>query len=405
MSSATPQPPSPPEDRIHALDSLRAVAMFLGIVVHGAIPYASSVPITWPALDVRRDPSFDFMIGIIHGFRMQLFFFIAGFFARLLYERLGPAGFARHRLKRIGIPFVGGLVVLLPLFASLLVWGLSRMPDPSAMPQPPGQVGSSLPTLHLWFLEYLLIFYAAVLVARPLLDRLPATFLATWDRLFDRLIQSPWRALPFVPLTVACLWNGPIWGEPESPGASVVPEPRALAHYGLFFAVGWWLHRRRSLLPELARFPMSNLAMATAALAAFGSIRLLYPGPARTDEPTLKTACLAATALYAWLMVFTVTGWFLRFAAKPSQQVRYLADASYWCYLAHIPVVIALQIVMMPWPLFSWVKFTLVITITMLVLLVVYEKRVRYHWLGTLLNGARKRPQGGAELLGRTNAS
>src|SRR6187399_2849796 len=102
------------EDRIHALDGLRAAAMFLGIVLHAAIVHTAVLPFEGAAIDVNRHWSFDVLFKLIHGFRMQLFFLLAGFFGRLVYERLGAGGFAKQRLRRVGLPFVLAMVTVLP---------------------------------------------------------------------------------------------------------------------------------------------------------------------------------------------------------------------------------------------------------------------------------------------------
>jgi peptidoglycan/LPS O-acetylase OafA/YrhL len=90
-------------------------------------------------------------------------------------------------------------------------------------------------------------------------------------------------------------------------------------------------------------------------------------------------------------MSFALMGAFLRFAAQPRVWARYLADASYWCYLVHPPIVLWLQAIIAPWPVPGWPKLVLLTAVTMAVLLVTYERWVRYTWIGTLLNGPRER--------------
>jgi peptidoglycan/LPS O-acetylase OafA/YrhL len=74
---------------------------------------------------------------------------------------------------------------------------------------------------------------------------------------------------------------------------------------------------------------------------------------------------------------------------RESHVRRYLADASYWIYLTHLPLVLALQGVVAPlgWPWF--VKFPLIVTATLAVLLLSYHYLVRPTRLGVLLNGRR----------------
>jgi hypothetical protein len=64
-------------------------------------------------------------------------------------------------------------------------------------------------------------------------------------------------------------------------------------------------------------------------------------------------------------------------------------------YLAHLPLVLAIQIAVvgLPWP--PSLKFVLVMVTSTLLLLTSYRWLVRYTWIGTLLNGPRKQPQAG----------
>ena len=68
---------------------------------------------------------FSWLVSLIHAFRMPVFFAVAGFFGAFLVARRGTRAFLRHRLDRIGIPFVAGWIVLFPLTLARL--GLRRV--------------------------------------------------------------------------------------------------------------------------------------------------------------------------------------------------------------------------------------------------------------------------------------
>ncbi len=59
---------------------------------------------------------------VTHVFRMSLFFFIAGFFGRMLYHKLGARGFWANRGKRIAVPLVVGWIICVPLI--MYIWGI-----------------------------------------------------------------------------------------------------------------------------------------------------------------------------------------------------------------------------------------------------------------------------------------
>jgi hypothetical protein len=91
--------------------------------------------------------------------------------------------------------------------------------------------------------------------------------------------------------------------------------------------------------------------------------------------------------LYTWLMVEGLVGLFQRHFAGSSGAWKYLAGASYWCYLAGFPVQVALQVWLAEYRMPILVKFLAVNAITFAVLLVSYELLVRHSWVGLLLNG------------------
>lgn len=99
--------------RRHDLDSLRAVAMLLGIVLHGSLAYFI-IPV-WPVQDVNQHEGFGGMFLMLHGFRMPLFFLISGFFTSMLWRYRGLESLVQHRFKRIFLPLAIGLLTIIPL--------------------------------------------------------------------------------------------------------------------------------------------------------------------------------------------------------------------------------------------------------------------------------------------------
>src|SRR5262245_31682611 len=87
-----------PSNRLHALDAVRAVALLLGVVLHATQPYVAGLP--WMTPEAPQDV-LAAVFYTIHMFRMPLFFLIAGFFARMMLERRGAAGFVKDRARRI----------------------------------------------------------------------------------------------------------------------------------------------------------------------------------------------------------------------------------------------------------------------------------------------------------------
>jgi len=120
---------NPRGPRFHAMDSLRAVAMLLGIVIHALQAYA-----TMCFQPGSGRPGGIWLAEFIHVWRMPLFFLISGFFCRMMFHRYGPALYLKRRGQRIGIPLLLGLVTVSPLFVFTQEQVSRLQAQPSALP-------------------------------------------------------------------------------------------------------------------------------------------------------------------------------------------------------------------------------------------------------------------------------
>jgi peptidoglycan/LPS O-acetylase OafA/YrhL len=81
----------------------------------------------------------------------------------------------------------------------------------------------------------------------------------------------------------------------------------------------------------------------------------------------------------------------VRFLTAENPAIRYVADASYWIYIAHIPVLLMLQATFQPLDLPWFAKFPMTLGLSFALLFVSYELLVRYSFVGAILNGQRTR--------------
>jgi hypothetical protein len=94
-------------------------------------------------------------------------------------------------------------------------------------------------------------------------------------------------------------------------------------------------------------------------------------------------------ALMMWSFVLGFLGLFVRFRRHPSPVWRYVADASYWIYLDHLPLVVWLQVWMARWPWPWTAKYPLILAICFPLLFLSYHFLVRGTFIGARLNGRR----------------
>lgn len=384
-------------ERFHALDAVRGWALILGVFFHATLSFLPGPPL-WVTMDPSRSTELAVLFYVLHIFRMTVFFVLAGFFARLALERRGSLGFIRNRAVRIAAPLALfwpasiAAVVVVAIWAAVQASG-GAMPEG---PPPPPITAETFPLTHLWFLYLLLFFYAGALVLRGVL-RLIDRRGAMGERIVDPLMRTLggpaaplWLAIP----VAATLYLTPQWyswfGIP-TPDRGLMPNLSALLIYGLAFGFGWLLNRQPEILQRWGAYWLAYVGPAIGATVTCLVIGGVAPSlePAQQNLTTLGYAALYAFAGWAW--TFAIVGFAVRHLTGESPARRYLADASYWLYLVHLPIVMALQTALAPysWPWFA--KYPLIVGVAFAIMLASYQLFVRYSFVGAILNGRRTR--------------
>jgi peptidoglycan/LPS O-acetylase OafA/YrhL len=384
-------------ERLHALDAARAGALLLGVVFHATMAYLPG-PQLWFVQD-ETAPAMALIFYVTHIFRMALFFLLAGFFARMMFHRKGTGGFIRDRSKRILLALVVGWPVVMAAIIACFIYGFTQSVPPGTEPPPtPPMTAETFPLTHLWFLYVLIIFYAAALVLRAavvVIDRKETLRKGLVDPAVRFLAGSP-LGLAVLAAPIAAVFvltpNWYMWFGVQTPDFGLVPNTIALVSFGTVFAFGWLLQRQMSLLETWRRRWPVNLALAIALTAGClylaGTAPLLVP--AAGDWKEIAYACAYALAIWCWVAGFI--GLAMQVFSKRNPAIRYAADASYWIYIAHLPVVMALHAAFLDVSLPVWPKFAAVNAIAFAILFASYALLVRHSFIGATLNG--KRPRG-----------
>jgi glucan biosynthesis protein C len=388
-------------DRLHGLDAVRGYALMLGIVYHATMAYLPG-PGIWPVTDGHRSLFLSGLFFVSHIFRMSTFFLIAGFFGHMVVEKRGVSAFVKDRAKRIALPLVVGWPFLMAgiIGASLLGYYMTAGHLPTAQehaaaaahapPAPP----LAFPLTHLWFLYVLLCLYAATLGLRALVLRLDTQgrFQARVDAIVASVVESPLAPVILaLPAVAAFVFGGPwrMWFGVTTPDSSLIPNLHAAVQYFTAFGFGWLLHRQPGLINIWARRWPLNLSLAIGLTAAcLGMVGVApYLGLA---QPGLKTVAYAfAYAVAMWSWTFAAIGLALKFLSGESPARRYIADSSYWLYLIHLPLVMALQAMVAPLNAPAEAKIVIVLGIAFPLMFASYQLMVRHSVIGAILNGRR----------------
>lgn len=189
--------------------------------------------------------------------------------------------------------------------------------------------------------------------------------------------------------TVSCLWFMGSWGV-DTPDKSLVPNIPVLLLYGGFFLVGWLFSRQSDLLEKFIQLSWGTLAVGAVAIIATLKLSVFEMNTAHPKYMLLKVSYLLSYAVMMWSLVVMVIGISRRFFNNASRAVRYVADASYWLYLIHLPIVIWLQIAFAELPIYWGIKWLSICVITIAISLMLYQLFVRSTMIGRVLTGNKK---------------
>ena len=390
-----------------ALDNLRGFVVVMVLAFHSAMAYMASLPASQPPFDVPpytwlahpivdRDRwlGFDLFGAFQFLHLMQLMFFLSGLFVAASLTRKGAATFLHDRLLRLGVPFVVGVFVLMPVayFPAYRVGAA----DPSwpgfwsqwtALPFWPAG-----PIWFLWFVLTLNVAAAGLFTFAPRaaerLGHLAAGAAGQPGRFFIGLVVV--SALVYLPMAV----HFEPWQWVELGPFSI--QPGLAPQYAVYFLAGLAVGAHgldRGLLAPDAMLAQRWARWLAGAFAAFVlwlvPAALLADGPDAT-VPGLRIARELALVLFAASACFASAAVFLRFAQRPQRIVGSIAENAYGIYLFHYVFLIWAQYALLQVALPAIVKGAIVLAVTLALSWAVSAGVSRFPAGARLLRGKRR---------------
>ena len=354
-----PQPQ--PRERLYYVDWLRIGAFALLVLYHVGMVY-----VPWD-FHVKHQPTYaalEPLMRLTNPWRMSLLFVVSGLATGLM---LGRLGLARERSKRLLLPLLFGMAVIVPPQAWLQVreqFGYAGSYADFLRLYFSGYGGFCgpkgclvLPTWnHLWFLPYLWCYTMLLLLA---LRALPA---AALRRAADALARlAGWRllCLPLLLFGTVRVLLFPRFGESHA----LLDDWAAHAAYASMFAFGVLLARRRQLLQRLQDLRWPALTLGLAAWLAL----VLYPGsvagwPAVPELWRLPMRLAFATA--QWCGVVAAFGFARRHLDADHRWRAPLTEAVFPLYLLHQTILIVTAVALRPLMLSAGLEAAVVVALT-----------------------------------------
>jgi hypothetical protein len=365
------------------LKNLRGTLILLILAFHSFSAYIvtqpahpppfDSPPYDWrafPIIDSARWIGFDLFCAFQFLYLMQLMFFLSGLFVWPSLQRKGWTAFVLHRIVRLGVPFVIGIYLLMPV-AFYPVYRVTAV-DPSwsafwshwqALPLTP-----TGPMWFLWFLVLLdfvaVILHKMVARANPALTVLLAECMARPGRFFLGVVVV--TAIAYLPLSALFEpWQWIGFGPFEVQAAFA---PQYVIYFLLGLAVGAHGYDRGLLDsdgPLVRRWPL----WATGSVAAFAL--WMIPTALIVKEPTLPIAILHVVGdlglvIFAAAACLTFAAIFVRFAGARWPMIDSISEHAYGIYFFHYVFVLWLQYVLLGLALPAVAKGVLVLIVTVI---------------------------------------
>ncbi|MDR3683085.1 MAG: acyltransferase [Geothrix sp.] len=367
------------------LDFLRVVAILLLHLYHSARFFNVDDP--WHLKAPQLLPALTQPMEILHILRMPLLMLIAGAVAAYAVARRGVGGFAWDRTKRLLLPLVVGMLVIVPpqIYLERLDRGLyagsywSFWPSVfQFVPYPKG----SLSWHHLWFVAYLFTY---CLLALPLLAWLgrPSgkAFLSRAQAFLVRGWNLLWLVVPIFLIRIL-LRN-------HRETNDLIHDPKGFLFYGYLFLAGHLLARCPEVWERLVALRWSFLG-----LAAFLLAILLPDGEFPFPWEHL------AVWLFSWSGLLAILGFARRNVRREGPLLRHAQSLAYPFYILHQTVILAVGYPLMKPAMNPWVRLGWVTLLSFLCTWALCEGLARVPWLRPLFGlGPRKRPRAPATPL------
>lgn len=374
---------APASDRRADLDWLRVSAFALLIVYHAGMAWSGW---TW---HLNSADSIDWLreaMRFVNRWRMPLIFVVSGAAVVLALGQRSPGAFALDRLRRIFVPLVFGMIVLVPpqVYLERLYSGrfagsyLQWLPQAFVGIYPAG----NLSWHHLWFLAYVLVLTFALLPVF-LWARSPSGR-AALDRAARLAARASLHWLMPLPLAACILWVAPISRNPNG----LIGDWYGLAYYGILLLYGAFLFGSRDLLAMLNRQRFLSLGLGIAAYASLyvvfvdGAVR---PTIAPADRPAY--ALVSAVNTMAWL--FAIIGFANRHLTRRPAFLVEATEAVYPYYMLHQTVTVIAVYWLLELGVSPVAGFFLAVVATFLGTSILYLAVVRPWWFVRPLFGLR----------------
>jgi glucans biosynthesis protein C len=344
-----------PGQRIHYFDWLRAIAVLGVVVYHTFLPFARS---TWLVRNAEQSDLLLAVVLLFETFGLAILFLIAGVSARFALQHRSVRVYLGERAGRLLLPFVVGALVVVPptgyiigrhigtVSGSFLAYLMAHPSTVLAYTFTNVGLSPELLTsvgMHLWFLGWLFICSA---LALPTFAFLKSAIGRSCVDALARLAR--WRGamlLLGVPVTLPRL----VLYALSSADQGWALE--AFAWYAIIFVVGCLLYTDDRFVAAARRDLGLALIVAVVGSAALLAADFVQWSAVPQTYGAKYFLMLSLVGITGWAWTLTVLGVGMRAGFMQRPLPARAGEAALPTYVLHFPIVIAISILVVQWPL------------------------------------------------------
>ncbi|MEM7099432.1 MAG: acyltransferase family protein [Pseudomonadota bacterium] len=328
-------------ERRYDLDWLRVIAFGLLIYFHAAIVF---IPNGLPLIsNAQSSIGMQIFVAFLQEFRLGLLFLVAGMGVKFALARRSRTEFFLERSRRLLIPLVFGIFVLVPPMVYLEKWHIGQFSG-SLFEFYAGLLGDgvypsgSLSWHHFWFVAYLFIYCVIcwplfrVVMSGELETRLQ--WLSQKGRLFYILI-------PLLVFEIPLRFLFPGFRD-------LIHDWASFMHWGVLFMTGFAAICYRPMLDSFERLWVWGLLAGVACTGLlflnFFDVKSAHFSPLHDGQVSIVEYlwfCVLRMA-NSWAWLIACVGFAGRYFNRPSKVLVYLNSAVYPLFCLHLTITVAI---------------------------------------------------------------
>lgn len=321
-----------PPTRRYDIDWLRVIAIWLLLVYHIAIGFQP-----WGVFFgfIQNDDMLPYLkapMSMLNVWRIPILFYISGMGVRFAIRKRNGRQLVVERSRRILVPFLFGIVAIVPLH--MLLWQQFYHQDLKYVPTPG----------HLWFLGNI---FAYVLLCLPLFLHLKNRPDSKLSQAIQKIMASPW-SLVFI-LAAFLLEVGLV--QPDT------YEYYAMNLHGFFLG---WIAFGFGFLIIHSGDTFWNRILALRWLLLLGAVAFYLMRWWYFDFAGPKYL----VAIESNLWIFSIFAFGKKYLNRSSASIRYLTPAAYPVYILHMLFIYLASILIFPLDMAPLLKLVLVSVLT-----------------------------------------